>query len=98
MADHLSAQDTALVRAADTMFNTLGNLHLDQRAGLLIPDFRTGDLLHLSGSASVDFDPLPDERHPGARRIITVAASRVVRRAAALPFRYGKAEHSPFLK
>jgi hypothetical protein len=136
-ADHLSAQDTALVRAADTMFiattapagsdvshrggqpgfieitgpatvrfadypgnsmfNTLGNLHLDERAGLLIPDFGTGDLLHLSGSASVDFDPPPDHRHPGARRIITVTASRVVRRAAALPFSYGKAEYSPFL-
>lgn len=137
MADHLSAQDTALVRAADTMFiattapagsdvshrggrpgfieitgpatvrfadypgnsmfNTLGNLHLDQRAGLLIPDFGTGDLLHLSGSASVDFEPPPDHRHPGARRIITVTASRVVRRAAILPFRYGEAEYSPFL-
>jgi predicted pyridoxine 5'-phosphate oxidase superfamily flavin-nucleotide-binding protein len=137
IVDHLSAQDSALVGAADTMFiattapagsdvshrggqpgfieitgpgtvrfadypgnsmfNTLGNLHLDQRAGLLIPDFGTGDLLHLTGSASVDFDPPPDHRHPGARRIITVAASRVVRRAAALPFRYGKVEYSPFL-
>jgi len=137
MADHLSAQDVALVRAADTMFiattapagsdvshrggqpgfieltgpatvrfadyrgnsmfNTLGNLHLDQRAGLLIPDFGTGDLLHLSGSASVDFEPPPDHRHPGARRIVTVTASHIVRRAAALPFRYGEAEYSPFL-
>jgi hypothetical protein len=136
-ADRLSVQDTAVVRAADTMFiattapagsdvshrggqpgfievtgpatvrfpdyagnsmfNTLGNLHLDQRAGLLIPDFGTGDLLHLSGTASVDFDPPPDGQHPGARRIITVTASRVVRRAAALPFRYGRAEYSPFL-
>ena len=136
-ADHLSAQDIALVRAADTMFiattapagsdvshrggspgfieitgpatvrfadypgnsmfNTLGNLALDQRAGLLIPDFGTGDLLHLSGSASVDFDPPPDQRQPGARRIITVTASHIVRRAAALPFRYGEAEYSPFL-
>jgi uncharacterized protein len=136
-ADHLSTQDIALVRAADTMFiattapagsdvshrggqpgfieiagratvrfadypgnsmfNTLGNLHLDQRAGLLIPDFGTGDLLHLSGSASVDFDPPPDHQHPGARRIITVTASRIVRRAAALPYRYGQAEYSPFL-
>jgi predicted pyridoxine 5'-phosphate oxidase superfamily flavin-nucleotide-binding protein len=91
----------AAVRFADypgnSMFNTLGNLHLDQRAGLLIPDLGTGDLLHLSGSASVDFDPAPDQRHPGARRIITVTASRVVRRAAALPFRFGTAEYSPFL-
>ena len=91
----------ATVRFADypgnSMFNTLGNLHLDRRAGLLIPDFGAGDLLHLSGSASVDFEPAPDHRHPGARRIITVTASRVVRRAAALPFRYGEAEYSPFL-
>jgi hypothetical protein len=91
----------ATVRFADypgnSMFNTLGNLHLDQRAGLLIADFGTGDLLHLSGSASVDFEPPPGHRHPGARRIITVTASRVVRRSAALPFRYGTAEYSPFL-
>lgn len=136
-ASYLSDEDTALVRAADTMFiattapagsdvshrggppgfieitgpgtvrfadyagnsmfNTLGNLHLDERAGLLIPDFETGDLLHLSGSASVDFDPAPDRQHPGARRIVTVTANRVVRRAAALPFRYRPAEYSPFL-
>jgi len=137
VADQLTGQDAALVRAADTMFiattapagsdvshrggppgfieitgpatvrfadypgnsmfNTVGNLHLDRRAGLLIPDFGTGDLLHLSGSAAVDFDPPPDQQHPGARRIITVSACRVVRRAAALPFRWGEAEYSPFL-
>ena len=113
MADHLTGQDAALVRAADTMFiattasagtdvshrggspsfiqitgpatvrfadypgnsmfDTLGNLHLDQRAGLLIPDFGTGDLLHLSGSASVD--PTTSTQAPGASSPSALAAS-----------------------
>ncbi|MBU6418945.1 MAG: pyridoxamine 5'-phosphate oxidase family protein [Proteobacteria bacterium] len=34
-------------------FNTLGNLLLNPRAGLLFPDFETGDLLQLSGTTTL---------------------------------------------
>ena len=44
------------------MFQTLGNLTSDPRAGLLFVDFASGDVLQLTGRAGVDFDP------PRARR------------------------------
>lgn len=41
-------------------FNTLGNFLLNPRAGLLVPDFTTGDLLSLTGRVEVMFDPTPE--------------------------------------
>ncbi len=40
----------------NSMFNTLGNLEADPRAGLCIPDFEGGRLLQLTGSATVLWD------------------------------------------
>ena len=81
----------------NSMFNTLGNLEVDPRCGLLVPDFGTGDLLYLSGTAEVDDDPARVEQHPGARRLVTMSINRVVRRWSALPLRAGAVEYSPFL-
>jgi predicted pyridoxine 5'-phosphate oxidase superfamily flavin-nucleotide-binding protein len=49
----------------NNMFNSLGNLVLDQTAALLFADFATGRTLHLSGTAEVvwispDDGPVPD--------------------------------------
>jgi uncharacterized protein len=35
------------------MFNSLGNLALNSRAGLLFPDFQTGNALQVTGSAEI---------------------------------------------
>ncbi|GAA5006029.1 hypothetical protein GCM10025734_45650 [Kitasatospora paranensis] len=44
--------------AGNAMFMTLGNLELDDRAGLLLPDWETGGGLLLTGRARVDWsDP-----------------------------------------
>jgi predicted pyridoxine 5'-phosphate oxidase superfamily flavin-nucleotide-binding protein len=40
--------------AGNNMFNTLGNLALDPRAGLLFIDFRTGETLQLGGVVELD--------------------------------------------
>ncbi|MBB5206316.1 hypothetical protein HNQ51_003662 [Inhella inkyongensis] len=37
----------------NSLFNTLGNLALDPACGLVVPDFSSGRLLHLSGRAEV---------------------------------------------
>lgn len=81
----------------NAMFNTLGNLELDPRAGLLVPDFDTGDLLQLTGRAVVDYEPEPAPAHPGARRIVRFSVAEAVRRPAASPLRSGAVEYSPFL-
>ncbi|MCG8590527.1 MAG: pyridoxamine 5'-phosphate oxidase family protein, partial [Proteobacteria bacterium] len=43
--------------AGNNHFNTLGNLELDPRAGLLFVDFASGGVLQLSGRAEVVWDP-----------------------------------------
>lgn len=44
----------------NNMFNTLGNLSLDPRAGLTFIDFDRAAMLQLTGTARVDFAPAPD--------------------------------------
>ncbi|GAA1464379.1 pyridoxamine 5'-phosphate oxidase family protein [Nocardiopsis exhalans] len=39
--------------AGNAMFGTLGNLHVNPRAGLLVPDWESGGLLQLTGTARV---------------------------------------------
>ncbi len=52
--------DSARLRIPDYsgngMFNTLGNLAVNPRAGLLIPDFENGRTLQLTGRAAVHWD------------------------------------------
>jgi hypothetical protein len=79
------------------MFNTLGNLNLNPNCGLLMPDFDTGGLLHLTGKAEVDYDPEPLEQHPGAKRIVRFTIDEAVRRVGACPLRSGPVEYFPFL-
>lgn len=42
--------------AGNSLFNTLGNFSIDPRAGLCIPDFAHGQLLQLTGSATLLWD------------------------------------------
>lgn len=51
-------------------FNTLGNLHLDRRCGLLFVDFATGATLQLAGQAKIVADPDFHLQWPGAERAI----------------------------
>lgn len=51
-------------------FNSFGNLEVNPLASLLIPDFSTGDTLHLGGVAVVDYDPEHAVTHPGAQRLL----------------------------
>jgi predicted pyridoxine 5'-phosphate oxidase superfamily flavin-nucleotide-binding protein len=46
------------------MFNTLGNLAVDGRAGLVVPDFERGTLLQLTGTVLLRFDEGDDPRQP----------------------------------
>ena len=53
----------------NSMFNTLGNLALDPRAGLVFLDFATGQTLQLVGRAELRFDlDDPDGLSGGTRR------------------------------
>lgn len=49
----------------NSLFNTLGNLQVDARAGLYIPDFANGQSLQLTGTASVEWDQADPDRVTG---------------------------------
>lgn len=66
------------------MFNTLGNLQVDPRAGLLFIDFDSGDTLQLTGRAQVLWDTHHIERFPGAQRVVAFSVEQVVRTERAL--------------
>ena len=83
--------DTQLVfpdYAGNNHFNTIGNLVLDPRAGLLFVDFATGSLLQLTGRTSIDWDSDAVARVPGARRLVNFSVDEIVELPAALPLRW----------
>ena len=50
-------------------FNTLGNLAVNPRAGLLFVDFAGGDLLQLTGTTEIVWNGPELRAHPGAERL-----------------------------
>lgn len=74
----------------NAMFNTLGNLETDDRAGLFFPDFATGDALLVSGTAETVWRT-SDEQIV----VFTVRVAAALRDAFA-PFATGVVEYSPF--
>ncbi len=56
--------------SGNCMFNTLGNLQVDPRAGLLFIDFASGDTLQMTGEAEVLWEPHHVNRFPGAERVV----------------------------
>lgn len=74
--------------AGNLHFNTLGNLLLNPRAGLLFIDFSTGDLLQLSGRTEILLEDPQIEAFQGAERLWTFEVEQVVRRPAALALRW----------
>ncbi|MEM1432826.1 MAG: pyridoxamine 5'-phosphate oxidase family protein [Pseudomonadota bacterium] len=81
--------------AGNLHFNTLGNLLLNPRAGLLFVDFESGDLLQLTGTARVILDSPDLEAFQGAERLWTFTPERWVRRRSAARLRFSVGQQSP---
>lgn len=75
-------------------FNTIGNLVVDPRAGLVFVDFESGALLQLTGRAEVDWNSQAVGRYPGARRLIRFTLEEANWLEDALPLRWGVAADS----
>jgi uncharacterized protein len=67
------------------MFQTLGNLTVDPRIGLLFVDWQTGTTLQVSGRAEIVWDSDEVALRPGAQRIVAVAIDAVHEHERALP-------------
>ncbi len=82
----------------NSFFNTLGNIAVNPRAGLLFIDFETGDLLQLAVTAEVIWDGPELAGFEGAERLLRMRVVAALHRPAALPLRWGPTEQSPFLE
>ena len=74
--------------AGNLHFNTFGNFMLNPKAGLVFPDFATGDLLHLTGDAEVVLESDEIAAFQGAERLWVFRPRKVMLRPAALPLRF----------
>ncbi|SEH88475.1 hypothetical protein SAMN05216581_0318 [Pseudomonas asplenii] len=81
--------------AGNLFFNTLGNLLVNPRAGLLFIDFNTGDLLQLSGRTEIILDGPQVKAFQGAERLWTFHVEHVVRRPAGSTLRWKFEGFSP---
>ncbi|WP_170561394.1 FAD-binding oxidoreductase [Ruegeria atlantica] len=71
----------------NNFFNTIGNLLEDPRVGLLFVDFTTGGMLHMTGRATVEWDP-EEACDPSILRVIEIEVDTVIDRPAALSLRW----------
>jgi predicted pyridoxine 5'-phosphate oxidase superfamily flavin-nucleotide-binding protein len=79
------------------LFNTLGNLMLNPRAGLLFLDFESGDLLGLTGAVEVLWDGPEVQAFAGAERLLRFRVEAGWGARNAVPLRWSQPELSPHL-
>ncbi len=74
--------------AGNRFFNTLGNMLLNGRAGLLFVDFEHGHLLQMTGEVEVVLDGAAAARLAGAERLWRFRPRRIVWREKAIALRW----------
>ncbi len=74
--------------AGNNHYNTIGNLVMDPRAGILFVDFETGGLLQLTGRVQIDWNSPALPEFPGARRLLRFTVDEAVEIEQALPLRW----------
>ena len=72
----------------NSMYMTLGNLDVDPAAGLVFPDWATGDVLQVRGRAHIDDDPARAAAFPRAERVVDLDIEEVVALRGALGARW----------
>lgn len=75
--------------AGNNYFNTLGNIVMDPKVGLLFVDFEQGSLLQITGHAQIDWDSAEVRQRVGAQRLVSVDIKDVVVMQGILPLRWG---------
>lgn len=82
--------------SGNRLYQTLGNLGTDPVAGLVVPDFETGDALYVTGRTTILVAERAAAYMPRAKLAvrIDVAEARFVR--AGLPFRGSVIDYSPY--
>jgi uncharacterized protein len=79
-------------------FNTLGNLARYSRAGLLVPDFASGDVLSLACSAEILWDGPELARFQGAGRMVVLTVHRGLYFPHLMPFQWSQPLPGPHVE
>ena len=98
----VSMADSGTLRMPDYhgngMFQSLGNLQIDPGAGLCIPDFASGRLLQLTGTARLLWDqPDPANHTGGTGRWLEFTVGHWILRALPQRLEWAPMEASPYL-
>ena len=83
--------------SGNLFFNTTGNLTQDPRAGLLVIDFESGDLLYLAVDAEIIWEGAELASFEGAERLMRFHVREVRRSPHVLPFRWSAVQYAPQL-
>ncbi len=79
-------------------FNTIGNLLVEPRCGLVFVDFATGTTVQIAARAEIVWEGPELAAFAGAERLVRLAIERVLTRPHALPLRWAFREYSPVLE
>jgi len=83
--------------SGNNLFNTVGNLLLNPKAGFLFVDFEKGDLVYMTGEAQVEWEGEQLRAFAGAERLISFRAEEIIRVDGRLPLRFRFGDFSPTL-
>jgi predicted pyridoxine 5'-phosphate oxidase superfamily flavin-nucleotide-binding protein len=81
--------------SGNRLFNTIGNLLVEPRAGLLFIDFESGDLLYVAADAEIVWEAPELSEFPGAQRLVRFHIREVRHARAVLPFRWSAVQYAP---
>ena len=81
--------------SGNNMFQTLGNIEDNGKAGLLFVDFETGSSLQLTGTAGILWDPAEFGDLPGAQRAVRFWVEKSVETEGAFPAGWRFIDYSP---
>jgi predicted pyridoxine 5'-phosphate oxidase superfamily flavin-nucleotide-binding protein len=81
----------------NSYYNTLGNLQLNPRCGLLFLDFDTGTTVQIAATAEIVWEGPEVRRFAGAERLIRFHVTERVTAERAVPLRWRFRDYSPFL-
>ena len=84
--------------SGNNLFNTLGNLSVYPRAGLLFVDFDGSSLLHLSVDTEIEWGGPDVAAFTGAQRVLRHRVREMLRVDGVPALRWGQAQRSPFLQ
>jgi len=84
--------------AGNRFFNTLGNLLMNPRAGLLFVDFASGDLLQLTGRVELEWEAPAARRFEGVEHLWHLQVEQAVWRSGGSRLRWQFESYSPALR